>query len=143
MRKTKWRILAFLLVVSMITSGMAPAMNVQAAPIQQSVQTDGTSVDEETTVEESVTEETSVEAEMSTEEETPEEGSSEEEMPVNTTDIPEEETLTEEATTEEMLPEQNRTMLYSMDEGTDDTYVGIIDTYEFDEDASGTGWSWD
>ena len=72
MRKTKWRILAFLLVVSMITSGMAPAMNVQAAPIQQSVQTDGTSVDEETTVEESVTEETSVEAEMSTEEETPE-----------------------------------------------------------------------
>ena len=123
MRKTKWRILAFLLAVSMITSGMAPAMSVQAASIQQSVQTDGTSVDEETTVEESVTEETSVEEEMSTEEETPEEGSSEEEIPVNTTDIPEEETLTdeelsteeetltEEATTEELLPEQNRTML--------------------------------
>ena len=34
MRKMKMRILAFLLAVSMITSGMAPALDVQAEEIQ-------------------------------------------------------------------------------------------------------------
>ena len=101
MKSLKMRLLAFVLAISMICSGMAPALDTQAAEIQaeETVQQEDSMLEEELPSEET---ELLVEGELSTEEEAlvEEEIPEEEELPAEEDILPEE-TVSEEQPGEE------------------------------------------